>query len=243
MTPRESGDHRAVGGSFLCPDWELRITERCLVDDLGLRVDQGFDSWRKHEIVEAFVSKRVDRSYDTRDVNGLQHGHQVWVLARGHDHRGATWFDEKNRVVWLLAYRLHRSGQDDDFFPFCRGLGDALYPTVTDYEGLFRDRDHRVAALIRIEAPLALHKAAETPGEERRFKIGGEYGASVAVWHEEDIDATETIVAIRADCPKEYVMAVLAALRGSSNWQPAYKLPSRELAADEIAFSFLRDGS
>lgn len=224
-------------GSFLCAEWELRVTERCLKEDLGQAPDADFESYRKLEIVRAFTDKRLDRTDNTRQVSPLTCGRAVWVLARGHDHRGGTWFDDKERVVWLLAYRRHRSGEKDDFFPFCEDL-DArglLLPTTADYERLFLDRDQRFAWSITIEAPMLLKKARES-GVEERAMLGGGYGACIAVESEPGIEAT-TIAFVAETMPWDYVSLILAAFHGDvSDWEQAGQMPSRPLRPEEIAF-------
>lgn len=233
-TPLVGKTHR---GSFICAEWELRVTERCLRDDLGQDPDAAFETYRELEIIRAFTSKRFDRTENTREVSPLTCGRTVWVLARGHDHRGGTWFDEVERVVWLLAYGLHRSGAPDDFFPHCKDL-DArglLLPTGADYERLFRDRDQRFAWSITIEAPMLLKKARESGAEERAM-LGGAYGACIAVEAEPGIEAT-TIAFAAETMPFEYVPIILAAFHGEvSEWEQAAEMPSRALRPDEIAF-------
>jgi hypothetical protein len=173
------GSHR---GGHICRDWELRVTERCLTEDLQERPrDDGeseprfkFEDLARHEIIKGFVAERCDKTISTRQVAPLTCGKPVWVLARGNDHRGATWYDEGNHVVWLLAAGKHRSGQADDFFPYCRGVDEdgRLLPTVGDYELLEIDRGYRFASAIRIEAPLVLRQARDEEGE-KRVRFGG----------------------------------------------------------------------
>jgi hypothetical protein len=112
---------KALGGSYICAKWELRVTERCLAEDLGVGADSSFADISGAEIIRAFIKKRCTRAENTRQVTPLTCG-PVWVLASGNDHRAGTWFDEDQRVVWLLAYGRHRSGQNDDFFPYCKGI-------------------------------------------------------------------------------------------------------------------------
>lgn len=224
-------------GSFLCAQWELRVTERCLTDDLGQDPDADFERYRNLEIIRAFTDKRFERTENTRQVAPLTCGRTVWVLARGHDHRGGTWFDEDERVVWLLAYGRHRSGHEYDFFPYCKDL-DArglLLPTARDYERLVRDRDQRFAWSIAIEAPILLKKARES-GVEERAMLGGEHGACIAVEAEPEIEAT-TIAFAAETMPFDYVPLILAAFHGDvAGWETAGEMPSRALHSDEIAF-------
>lgn len=226
-------------GGFIAAKWELRIARRCLRDDLGVGEDASFDDVADQEIVRALVKDRFERVVDTRQVAPLTCGREIWVLARGNDHRGATWFDEVHRVVWLLASGVHRSGSPDDFFPFCKGLdaNDELLPDRHDYKRLFDDRSLRFAIAVRIEAPLILRQAREEQTEVRCL-LGGEYGAGVAVELSEDLEAT-TIAFKVASLPYDFLSVILEAFHPGTDWDDASAMPSRPLDADEIAFTHL----
>jgi hypothetical protein len=175
--------------------------------------------------------------HDRSQVSPLTHGQEVWVLARGNDHRGGTWFDEREEVVWLLAYRRHRSGASDDFFPYCKGLDrdDRLLPTPDDYERLFRDRDRRFVDAVRIEAPLLLKDARGQPGHELRAMLGGHLGACVSVEVADDLEATT--IALRSPTVEwGHLEVILAAFHPTPDWEQTDRLPSRDLAEDEVAF-------
>ena len=77
----------------------------------------------------------------TRTVGPAAGELTIYRLGQGHEHRGATWHDAAERVLWLCAYGLHRSGEDDDAFPYFHGLIGAgtLLPTEGDYAALFDD--------------------------------------------------------------------------------------------------------
>ncbi len=108
----------AYGLSYFCPEWELRITARCLEEDLGQPRDTRFERLRKLPIVKALTRDRYDRAEDTRQVHPLSStsGLPVWVLSH-QDQRGGTLHDQEKRVIWLLASRRQRSGARDDFYP------------------------------------------------------------------------------------------------------------------------------
>ncbi len=191
---------RTHGGAFICPEWELRITARCLRDDLGAEGDASFEAVEGHEIVKAFKSDRFERSTDTRQVSQIRTGVDVWVLSRGHDHRGATVHDAQEHVIWLVAYGRHRSGAPDDFFPYCRSLAaaDELLPTDEDYERLMRERDRRFVETIAVEAAHVLDQARST-GEEQRATLGGRFGSEVAVEVDDELEAEAITVALRVE--------------------------------------------
>jgi hypothetical protein len=211
-----------------------------LKQDLGHAPDAEFDEVSQLDIVKAFVRERFDKVSGTREVRPLSSGRKVWVLARGHDHRGGTFYDDEERVVWLLAYRLHRSDTKEDFFPYCKELDaqDALLPTPDDYEALFRERDARFAFAVRIEAPLIL-KAAREGEQEHRVMLGGEYGACIAVEVAGELESTT--VAFRVDTVLyDHVAMILAAFHDGS-WDEVSTMPSRDLEPYEVAFEHLRE--
>jgi hypothetical protein len=229
-------------GSYICREWELRVTARCLEDDLEQPIDVAFEDLSGIEIIKTFMKDRFERIDDTRQVNKLKSGKRVWVLARGNDHRGGTWFDPAERVVWLLAYRRHRSGSPDDFFPYCQELDEsgALWPTEEDYERLLSDRGSRFAWWVRIEGPVILKQAQKRPGEEHRVMFGGEYGACLAVEVADELQ--ETTVAFQLDTvPTDHIPIILASIHADAAWEPTDKMPSRDLGPLELAFSHLRE--
>jgi hypothetical protein len=227
-------------GSFICRDWELRVTNRCVEQDLDRPAGAAFDELRNHEIVKALVSDRSDRTENTRQVSPLTSGQPIWVLSRGHDHRGGTFFDEQERVVWLVAYRRHRSGSEDDFFPYCKELDrkDRLLPTAQDYERLVRDRDGRIVRSIVIEAPLIL-KDARQQGTEQRAMLGGNHGACIAIEAVDDLEAI-TIAFKVSTIDFDLVPIVLAAFHDGA-WESGDRMPSRRLDPDEVAFIHIHE--
>lgn len=216
------------------------MTNRCVEQDLDKPAGAAFEELRNHEIIKALVSDRSDRTENTRQVSPLTSGQQIWVLSRGHDHRGGTFFDEQERVVWLVAYRRHRSGSEDDFFPYCKELDrkDRLLPTAQDYERLVRDRDGRIVRSIVIEAPLIL-KDARQQGTERRVMLGGNHGACIAIEAADDLEAI-TIAFKVSTIDYDLVPIVLAAFHDGA-WESSDRMPSRRLGADEIAFIHIHE--
>ncbi|HEY4281344.1 MAG TPA: hypothetical protein VGM91_24240 [Conexibacter sp.] len=235
---------RPSAGSFISERWELRITRRCLEEDLGVSGDSAFEDVSQREIVKAFVKDRRDRVHDTRQVAPLTCGVPVWVLARGDDHRAATWYDEDEEVVWLLAYGIHRSGEPDDFFPDCKQIdaADRLLPVAEDYTRMFDERGERFVHAVRIEAPLILRAAREAPGEHR-YMLGGEFGACITVEVDDELDAEAVTIAFRVDSlPFSHVSIVLAAFYADHAWEPVTRMPGRGLHAGEFAYTHTRVG-
>lgn len=53
VRPPSSGSRR---GAYICKEWELRITARCLDEDLNAAPDADFDTVRGLEIVKALIA-------------------------------------------------------------------------------------------------------------------------------------------------------------------------------------------
>ncbi|HXB16392.1 MAG TPA: hypothetical protein VNV44_11695 [Solirubrobacteraceae bacterium] len=230
---------KTAGGAYICEDWELRVTARCLDEDLNADPDSDFDAVAGLEIVKAFVKDRETHATASKEVSPLTCGHPVYRLAYGNDHRGATLHDDVDEVVWLLAYGRHRSGEPDDFFPACKAL-DAegrLMPTEQDYERMFDERGERFAAAVVHEAPVILSEARAADGEHR-CTVGGELGIGLSIEVDEELDATAITVAFLVDGFEtvEQAMLLLAAL-SPGRWEMIGAMPSRELEPGEVAYT------
>jgi hypothetical protein len=104
----------------------------------------------------------------------------VYRIGYGPDHRGATWYDEAERVVWLCAYGLHRSGEDDEAFPHFHELISArtLLPTEADYAALFDDRGRGFTETLDEDAQQLLARARSNPGVEHVGLLRGKQTTS-----------------------------------------------------------------
>lgn len=230
-------------GSYLCDGYELRITARCLDEDLNRPTDRPFDELGGHEIVRAFVSRRRQKPHNTREVNPLTSGKTVYRLSYGDRHRGATWHDGANGVVWLLAYSQHEFEGDGDAFPYFKEL-DAeghLLPTPRDYEALFRDRDARFTEVVSHEGAQLLQAARDNPGHEQRAMIGGLIGAGVAVEVVETLE--EVFLAVKTAALEPEILIILFSVffpdRDYDEIETEHAMPNRDLEADELGFCCL----
>ncbi len=215
------------------------MTARCLDEDLNAAADADFDAVAGLEIIKAFVKDRAEQATASKQVSPLACGHPVYRLAYGHDHRGATFHDDVEEVLWLLAYGRHRSGEDDDFFPACKAL-DAdgrLMPTEDDYERMFNERGERFAAAVVHEAPVILSEARATDGEHR-CTVGGELGVGLSIEVDEELGATAITVAFVADGFESMDQAkLLLAALSPGPWEMIGRMPSRELEQGEVAYT------
>lgn len=227
------------GRSLVCPSRELRITGRCLVEDLGREPEVRLEDIQGHEIIRALARERRHKDIG-RPLTGLTTSLPVGVLAHGHDHRGATWFDEGHGVVWLLAYRLHRSGQPDDFFPWAQELDkdEDLFPTEADYERLERERADRFVKSILIDSQRLLKKARATPEVEVNCALGGAYGVGVAVEVADDLESITVAFDLVTLRVPEHIAAILAALVPEPDWVEVDAMPNRDLRYTEQAYQY-----
>lgn len=237
---------RAVGGAYICKDWELRVTARCLDEDLNADGAASFESIQGLEIVKAFVKDRATQPSASKQISPLSSGQEMWRLGYGHDHRGATFYDEDEAVIWLAAYGRHRSGDPDDFFPYCKRL-DAegrLLPVQADIARMYRDRDRRFIEAVTIEAPVALKAAREADGEYR-CTIGGELGAGLAIEVIDELEATSITVAFKPAAGGHLTRVtmeqgeVLLQALACGTWTIIARMPSRDLEDDEVAFTIM----
>jgi hypothetical protein len=235
-------------GTLLCEEYELRVTARCLRDDLGERHVERFEMQRaqRHEIVRAFCSKRSESPVGTGSVGPSAGARTLHPLRHGHDHRGATWFDRDERVVWLCACGNHRSGEADDAFQhFAALIQDGLiYPEAEDYERLNDDRAERFAVLAPTELSELRAAAEARAGEEVRAVIGGAEELGIVVIVVETLDELFVICSQAALADPTRVTIILVALcpdRALDDWDFVKEVPTRALRTDEIGFSIVRE--
>jgi hypothetical protein len=158
----------------LCPDHELCITRRCLVDDLGMDTDTSFEDALRHPIVKAFRTKRCSNTGLGKTVDPEVGDDTLYHLGAGEDHRGATWYDADNAVVWLCGYGWHRSGDPGDAFKQFAGLIESgeIYPEEHDYRLLFTVRARRFGELAPADAQEIRERALRDPGSVQTGRLG-----------------------------------------------------------------------
>jgi hypothetical protein len=227
------------GPALVLSDRLLRVTFRCLEEDLG--GGRALEDLGGVPIVKAFVRERRDKFVGTREVSPLSSGRPVSVLGHGDRHRGGTWHDTENDVVWLLACGEHRSGNSDDFYPYCKELDErgVLLPSEADYEALFRDRDQIFARRLMIEVPLLLKRARERAGEEVTATLGGRFGTGVVVEVASDLEAITVAFDTRTLSVWTYISAILGSLAPGDDWDQVGEMPSRDLASHEVAYEWV----
>jgi hypothetical protein len=227
----------------LCPEHELCITARCLEDDLAMSAETTFEEALRHPIVQALQEKRSTQTGSGKTVGPAAGPATLYHLGAGEDHRGATWFDGEEGVVWLCAYGWHRSGEPEDAFKhFARLLRDeVIYPDEGDYRRLLSARAHRFVELAPINAQSLRDRALENPGTVQI----GQLGRRVQVRVKGDIigDIAEISVAFApGDLNQKQIAFILRCFApdpGASLSDVADTLAGSPLLAGEIAFDIM----
>lgn len=182
--------------------WDLRITRRCLREDLRLdpnASESAEEHVEVHPLVRAFVERRGQSPIGQEtfrcgtEVTGLP----LYTLHFGDD-RGATWHQEsvppgtaseyKLGIVWLLGVRT-----EHDYDGLC-ALGDDLLPTTEDAQGFIDDQAYTFARVLVEEVPLLLDRAELNRGQIIEAVIGD--GIRVRLFCDPDDQAPLLTVAI-----------------------------------------------
>lgn len=233
--------HQAIDGSYVCEQYELRVTRRCCEEDLGCPQLDAFAHRASHEIVRAFINRRRDKPDDTRQVTPLSTGRPVYRLAYGDRHRGATWHDAAHAVVWLLAYAQHEFKGTGDAFPFFKELDaqDRLLPTKEDYEDLFLARASRLAHAVPDQCVELLAAARAAPGHELGGIIGSQIELSCCVETTEGIEEVTVAIKYSGITPESLAIVLAAFFPGGGDLEHASNIAERDLGTDEIAYRLI----
>lgn len=191
--------HRA----YLCEEWELRVTERCVADDDLTESGPSFEELLGDDVVSQFRKKMSDTPYTTRDVNKLSSGMKAWIVQAGGRRRGCAWHDEENEVIWLLASHPHESGADDDSWPYFRDLDSEgrLFPSENDLHYLREENNARFFDALIFESERLIAEARANDGVEQRASLVDRYGTGLQVSVVETIE--ERVLAVSSEGFKE----------------------------------------
>lgn len=225
--------------------YELRVTGRCLTEDLDEGTAPSFADLLRHPIVSALRNKHADDPTTTRTVGPAAGDDSLGRLGYGDDHRGAIWFDRRHDVLWLCAaHDKHRSGSPDDAFPYFDRLitEGRIRPTPGDYEALERDRAARIVDAIPDDAQRFVAEARAAPGTELTRSVGP-VRVRLVIQRVEGV-ADELFVAISMRHGDDaWLAAVLVGFRPDVDdmgvWRNETRLPTTELDGrePELAYS------
>lgn len=222
----------------------LRVTQRCILDDLGLTASSASlsidDLADQNAVVAAFRDKRSAAPNGQETIQQLVSHVVVYSLHAG-EARGATWYDKKVGIVWLLAARFHRSGKKDDAYPYFRELDAAghLLPTRDDYQAFFESQALSLAQCLVDEIPPLRKAAQEDPGAIKEATLGSRI--RVRVVYEEAKPPMMTVAISQRLLPGELQVPADWQLTVAAGFLP-YTTPPENLSfAGDLAGQALRD--
>jgi len=148
----------------------LRVTRRCVADDLGLPIEHASRDaqhyMREHVAVRTFVELREHAPDVGERVKGVNPYGGIVSLHVGSG-RGATYYDAEEDVVWLLAYSAtHATHERRDVYQKFMALGerDELLPTQEDYETLETISSVAILDAFEEQCLRAVNEARADPG-------------------------------------------------------------------------------
>lgn len=243
----ESHANAAIRGSYVLPGYELRVTARCLEEDLETPRDTSIGALLEHPIIKALIKDRATDPDAGKTIGPEAGDDTIRRLGYGHDHRGATWWDRAERVVWLCAYhRGHRSGAADD--PFKKHFPELIAakrmkPAAVDYELLFAERDERFVDLVHGDAQALLAEARLEPGTEKRAVVGGEANVGCLVEVVDTLEETYVAFFIEQVTYERFVILLNAFYASRfEEWEQVGEMPHRPIdeASGEVCYRYLR---
>lgn len=230
------------------PERRTRPTIRCLRDDLGLElptidVDLGTI---EHPLMDE--ARRVAPTAPRGQKRVLAIDHPLVYRLRHGRWRGATWLEEEAARFWLLAGGRRAAGSRDDAYEVFVALQQSgqLLPTDDDRLRDVFERDTRVLAAARTEAPRSLQAASAVRGSDVLIRFGGLVDARLLLSARGD--EVWVAIATRAadgafvgDGLRELLFAIVFDAAGAELWEPRADWPSGPLEWFEVARLGLRD--
>jgi len=225
-------------GAFVTVDYELRIAERCLTQDLRLPVDTTFEQALSHRIVKAFRTKRTSEPGDGETIGPSAGDRTLYKLRGGQRHRGATLYDSVEQVVWLCAYGFHESGEPDDAYKLFATLIESrtIAPATADYRRLALERARRYRDLVRTHSDQLVRLGLEARGQAVAGVLGRELPTRLTVSPDGDLlDLTVAFPARRIDEPRIHLALAALAADPEPAWEVVGELGGETLG-DEVGF-------
>ncbi len=225
-----------------------RPTIRCLRDDLGIElptVDVDLGSI-EHPLMDE--ARRVAPTAPQGQKRILAIDHPLVYRLRHSRWRGATWLDEAAARFWLLAGAQREAGSHADAYEVFVALHEAghLLPTDDDRLRDVFERDARVLAAARAEAPPALEAAAAAPDSDVLIRFGELVDARLLlsaagdeVWVAIATRATDR--GFVAERLRDLLFAIVFDAAGAEIWEARPDWPSGPLEWFEVARLGLRE--
>lgn len=228
----------------------LRVTRRCLREDLGLSAAEVVapieDIAETCPIVRAFLERRSQNPQGQETIQGLTSRIVAYSLHGGRE-RGITWHDEQEDVVWLMASHLHAAGDADDAYPYFLDLDrqGKLLPTRDDYADLIiQSQAPTFAESVLRDAPPLVAAAQESPGTIQAGTVAGRIRVR-CVYEDGELPMMTVAISQRllpgeVQVPPEWQFILAAAfLPGTtqpSDLSLAFDLAGEEKEEDEVAY-------
>lgn len=145
------------------PRWDLRLTQRCLTEDLRQPATAPADAGAhvdRHPLIRAFVKERGQTTHGPDPLKcAWEVGAPVFTIHHGTS-RGATWHHEEVNVVWLLGI-----ADAHDYDHLCDLAEDELLmPTAEDVDRLLADRAPSFAEALTEDVPALIEMARANAG-------------------------------------------------------------------------------
>jgi hypothetical protein len=230
------------------PERRTRPTIRCLRDDLGIglpTVDVDLGSI-EHPLMDEACRVAPAAPRGQKRILAIDHP-LIYRLRHGR-WRGATWLEQDAARFWLLAGSQRESGSRDDAYQLFAGLHEAgrLLPDEDDRLRDVLERDARVIAATRTEAPLALEAASAAPERDVAVRLAGLVEARLfvsaagdEVWVAIATRAADGIFV--ADGLRDLLFAIVFDVAGAEVWETRSDWPSGPLEWFEVARLGLRE--
>jgi hypothetical protein len=185
---------RRAGTDARPPAWALRITQRCLTEDLGQPAEASVEAAANvdhHHLVRAFVTERGQTTHGPDPLKcAWEMGAPVFTIHHGTS-RGATWHHEALNVVWLLGIAdAHNYDHLCDL-----AASDRLMPVAADVERLVADQAPTFARALIEEVPALIELARANAGQI----IEGLVAGSVPVRLRMDPDGRAPLLTVAID--------------------------------------------
>lgn len=213
------------------------------MQDLKLSADSSFEDALTHPIVPAFVEKRKDDPGSGKTVGPAAGNRTLHHLGRGNDHRGATWHDRRNGIIWLCGYGLHRSGESDDAFQIFAELieNDEIRPKPADYGRLARDRVGRLVELGPEHGETTVRRAVER-GDVQSVSLADQIPVRVLACVIDDF-LEVTIAFPSANLNQDRILFVVRCFAGASSdmWENTDEFNGKPLSEGELGFKIWRE--
>lgn len=229
---------------------DVRVTIRCLDEDLGLElpgIDRPISSIDHPLMTEA---RRVAPSSPRGQKRILSIRHPLIYRLRHSTHRGATWLDAHQGILWLLAVAKREQDSDNDAFAVFARLHESgrLLPTPDDQTRIAFEEGAQLIGRIRSELVPALAEARATAGREVQADLAGflpvRIHASASAGIEEVWMAVSTRDRVGERVParlRDTIFAIAEQLLEPAEWEPRADWPTGQLEWFEVCRLAIRE--